>query len=163
MTQSILWGQVGLMVGVVFCTLRFLLELKFTWHHMALKFTWHHVSHDLVGVHEIFHEPCLEPWKSERWHCWDEKGSNNTVVIDEKSEGHPQNFLLFLQFFLKLDYSKVTHLLVSSSLSRGASSQNGQEIHDHPSVLQFYRYSTEEKRKVGKHNQEMNGYIKGLI
>ena len=54
------------MVGVVFCTLRFLLELKFPWHHMAPKFTWNHVSHDLVGVHEIFHEPCLEPWKRDK-------------------------------------------------------------------------------------------------
>merc|ERR1719471_2115583 len=35
-------------------------------------------------------------------------------------------------------------LLVSSSLSRGAFSQNGQEILDHPSLLQLYRYSTPE-------------------
>merc|ERR1712038_245409 len=74
------------MVGVVFCRLRFLLELKFTWHH---------VSHNLVGDHEIFHEPCLKPC-SYPHHC------------------------------------------------PGEQSRNGQEIHDHPSMLQFYRYSTPE-------------------
>ena len=42
------------------------MALEFTCHHMALKFTWHHVSHNLVGDHQIFHEPCLEPWKRDR-------------------------------------------------------------------------------------------------
>ena len=33
------------MVGVIFCTLRFLLELKFTWHPSSLGTTWHSSSH----------------------------------------------------------------------------------------------------------------------
>ena len=62
------------MVGVVLYTevsfgAQVYMAPKFTWHHMAPKFTWNHVSHDLVGVHEIFHEPCLEPWKRERRQC----------------------------------------------------------------------------------------------
>ena len=146
MTQSILWGQVGLMVGVVFCTLRFLLELKFTWHH---------VSHNLVGDHQIFHEPCLEPWKRDIWHCYNEKRSNNTLGIDEKSEGHPQNFLLSLQFF----WNWITKKLLTCSYPHhcpGEQSQNGQEIPDHPSLLQLYRYSTEEKYKL--ENIKRTGY-----
>ena len=77
-----------------------------------------------------------------------------THLVLMKSQRASPKLSSFLAIFLKLDYSKVTHLLVSSSLSRGAEPKWSRNPWPPQSVavLQILNWG-------GNHNQELNRYI----